>query len=116
MVLDPVDLPTSGFTRSFAFSLATGLAWLGHDRPCDCPRMATELPARVWFMRLPLLPDGRPATWTGTLVVVELGKHSWPARQVRGLLREVNHCTKHDNIRVRERNSTDHGSSWADPE
>jgi hypothetical protein len=110
MVVEPVHSPTDIFTRSFAFTLATGLAWLGHDRPCDCPRMATEHPARVWFKHLP------PSTRVGsahTLVVVDLAEHQWPASRVRGLLGEVNHCTGRDQIRVRERKLTDRGD-WAD--
>jgi hypothetical protein len=71
-------------TRASVFTVATALAWLGHD--CDglCPALALCSPAELWF-------------------VVDVGDDSARAAEVRALLCEVNRCIGRRDIQVRER-------------
>jgi hypothetical protein len=95
-------------TRTPAFTVATALAWLGHDCDGGCPPLAICTPASLWFVR------NQSASYVcpeGTLIVVEIGDDPARATQVRGLISEVNHCTR-NHVQVRERVSSGHGRSF----
>ncbi len=93
-----------------AFTLATALAWIGHDCTGGCPPLAMHIPASVWFV--PRSSDAHQS-WASTLVVVELGETDPAAAQIRPLLRDVNRCTSRNHIQVRERAATDQGHALA---
>lgn len=103
--------PSEGMTRVCAFSVATVLAWIGHDCRGGCPTEAATVPASVWFVRT---SGVHTTTWATTLVVVDLSPRpgsSVPAQTpdaVRATLRRVDDCTRSERIRVREQVSDDH--------
>lgn len=87
-------------TEVSAFTLATALAWLGHDCDGGCPATAMCIPAGVWFVR-----DSSPGrSWRQeTLVVIDVGDDPARAARLRALLGEINRCTRRNHIRVCER-------------
>ncbi len=88
-------------TRVCAFTLATALAWVGHDCTGGCPDPARLLRADVWFIRRPRTRHVRATT----LVVVDFFEglsHTTPLPD-HAMLRQVNHCTRPDNVVVRQR-------------
>ncbi len=107
-----VAIGATGMTRVCAFSVATALAWIGHDFRGTCPAETTTQPASVWFVRTPGVNAPR---WVTTLVVIDFSprdRSAAPAQSpapVRAMLRRVNDCTQSEHIRVRERVSGDHG-------
>ncbi len=111
MKILPQLAPPVGMTRVCAFSVATALAWIGHDCSGGCPTEAATVPASVWFVRTPAVTA---RSWATTLVVVDLsprdglGVPTQTPEVVRAMLRRVNDCTRPEHIRVRERVSGDH--------
>jgi hypothetical protein len=101
MTSEPIS---NRLTRAPAFTLATALAWLGHDCVGGCPPELTGASASVW-----LLGSGRVGQGTGAdvLVVVGFGDCGLTPTVVDRLLLEVNRCALPDHIRVRERVKTD---------
>lgn len=103
--------PPDGLTRVCAYSVATALAWIGHDCSGGCPAEAVRLPASVWFVRT---PGVNALHWATTPVVVDLSPRdgsAMPAQTpdaVRAMLRRVNDCVRSEHICVRERVSGDH--------
>jgi hypothetical protein len=87
-------------TRASVFTVATALAWLGHD--CDglCPALAICSPAELWFVPH---PSSRHPSRQQSLIVVDVGDDSARAAEVRALLCEVNRCIGRRDIQVRER-------------
>ena len=87
-------------TRASVFTVATALAWLGHD--CDglCPAAAICSPADLWFVPH---PSPRHPTRHRSLIVVDVGDDPARAADIRALLREVNRCIGRSHIHVRER-------------
>ncbi len=89
------------------YTLTRALRWLGHNC-CGCPAATEEvLHAPVWFIR-------RGTTQpTVNLVVIELTGSRLRPEDRRRMLQAVNHCTRPDLIRVRERRDTDGGRALA---
>jgi len=90
------------------YTLSRALRWLGHSCP-GCPA-ATEdiLDAPVWFIR-----RGITVPVAASLVVIDLAGSSLCLEARLQLLIAVNHCTRQDRIRVRERCDTDWGRALA---
>ncbi len=103
--------PPDGMTRVCAFSVATALAWVGHDCHGGCPAETKTMSASVWFIRT---PGVNARSWATTLVVMELsprGGRAAPVQtpdSVRTMLRRVNDCTRSEHIRVQEWVKSDH--------
>ena len=85
-------------------TLAKALAWLGHDCPGGCPRVATEIGAGMHFLHL---PGAQAPFWTHTVVVVDPYEVPWAATRLHGWLHDVNLCVRRDHIVVRTRAASD---------
>lgn len=99
MTFSPVDESDSRLTRVCAFTVATALAWVGHECTGSCPPDVWRLPASVWFRRDPAVGGGG---WNAALVVVELAQGRVHA-DLGGVLQAVNRCTSPEHIVVCER-------------
>jgi hypothetical protein len=93
-----------GSPQPFAFTVATALAWLGHDCAGGCPALATSTPASLWFVPQ---PSRRYVSRQQSLIVVDPGDDPGRAAEVRALLCEVNRCIGRGHIEVREQVTTD---------
>jgi hypothetical protein len=106
---DTVTTPAPS-ARTVTFTVASALAWAGHDCDSRCPAATMQMPASLWFV--PRASTGKPA-WSITLVVIDIAGNATRAREIRALLREINHCTNRDGIQIRERTDTAHGFTCA---
>ena len=78
-----------------AFTVATALAWLGHD-DCRCPAQVDNR-ANVWLIGQ--RSAGRP-TGMRALLDVEFVDPPWSRAEGDAILAEINVCTGHDRIQV----------------
>ncbi|CAN5594808.1 hypothetical protein BH10ACT8_BH10ACT8_08330 [soil metagenome] len=101
-----IDPPPEGMTRVLAFTVATAMAWLGHECTGGCPAAAAELRACVWYERRFALQNHCPAS---TVAVVDLCHQRAGSEQTQTLLSQVDRCARRDGIAVRERLPRDGG-------
>ena len=94
-----VHVPDAG-ERLPAFTVATALAWLGHDHCRTCP---DQVHARADAWLVSPTPEGRPSGLRA-LVDISFVNPPWPRADGYGIVAQINVCTCRDRIQVTLRN------------
>src|SRR5689334_18684128 len=102
--MDPPLAACQHYMPAPEFTLATALRWLGHHCAQHCSSRLSDLPAVIWFVRRRSHARSR-----GTILVVDPTTSREPVARTHRLIRDINRCTRGEDIQVLGRRTADIG-------